>query len=124
MNRAILLCLLCIPPAHARARDVFLARLPQAAIAREMLASWYGFESGSKTASGERFDPHALTCAFWNVPFNTMLRVTYQGRALVCRVNDRGPAKWTGRGIDLSLGMARALGMLGAGVGRVTVERL
>lgn len=110
MTRAFILCLLCLSPAHARAG--------------EMTASWYGFESGSKTASGERFDPHAHTCAFWGVPFNTMLRVTYQGRAMVCRVNDRGPAKWTGRGIDLSLGMARAIGLEARGVGRVSVERL
>jgi rare lipoprotein A len=106
----VLLCLLCLTPAHARAG--------------EMLASWYGFESGTITASGERFRPHGMTCAYWGVPFGTLLRVSYRGRAMVCRVNDRGPAKWTGRGIDLSLGAARAIGMAGAGVGRVTVERI
>lgn len=110
MTRAIILLLLCIAPAHARAGD--------------MLASWYGFESGTRTANGERFNPHAMTCAYWGVPFNTMLRVTYQGRAMVCRVNDRGPAKWTRRGIDLSLGVAKAIGIYSRGVGRVTVERL
>lgn len=110
MRRAFLVCLLCIAPAHARAGDV--------------LASWYGFESGTKTASGERFNPNAMTCAYWGVPFNTMLRVTYQGRAMICRVNDRGPAKRTGRGIDLSLGMATALGLKSRGVGRVTVEKI
>lgn len=110
MTRAIILCLLCITPAHARAG--------------EMLASWYGFESGRHTANGERFNPNAMTCAFWGVPFGTQLRVTFAGRAMVCRVNDRGPARWTRRGIDVSLGVARAIGLLGAGVGRVNVERL
>ncbi len=110
MTRAILLCLLCITPAHARAGD--------------MLASWYGFESGTRTANGERFNPHAMTCAFWGVPFGTMLRVSYQGRAMVCTVNDRGPARWTGRGIDLSMGMAAAIGLKRRGVGRVSVERI
>ena len=36
------------------------------------------------------------------------------------RVNDRGPAAWTGRSLDLSRGAAQALGMLGAGTARVT----
>lgn len=106
---AILLCLLCFTPAHARAGDV---------------ASYYGFESGTRTANGERFNPHAMTCAHRTLPFGTRLRVTYRGRSVVVRVNDRGPAKWTHRSIDLSLGAARAIGLTGAGVGAVTVERL
>jgi rare lipoprotein A len=110
MRSIFIILLVALSPAHARAG--------------EMLASWYGFESGTRTANGERFNPNAMTCAFWDVPFGTQLRVTYQGRAKVCRVNDRGPAKWTGRGIDLSLGVARAIGLYGAGVGRVSVERL
>lgn len=105
----LLLCLICAP-AWAQAGEV--------------LASWYGFESGTRTANGERFDPNAMTCAYWHAPFGTLLRVSYHGRAMVCRVNDRGPAKWTGRGIDLSLGAARAIGLIAAGVARVSVERL
>lgn len=111
MTRAIILSLLvALSSAHARAE--------------EMLASWYGFESGTVTASGARFNPHAMTCAYWHVPFGTILRVTYQGKPMLCTVNDRGPAKWTGRGIDLSMGMAEAIGLKAAGVGRVTVERV
>jgi rare lipoprotein A len=111
MTRAIILCLLvALSPAHARAG--------------EMLASWYGFESGTHTANGELFKPYGMTCAYWHAPFGTILRVTYQGRPALCTVNDRGPAKWTGRGIDLSLGMAEAIGLKNAGVGRVTVERV
>ncbi|MDN3278770.1 septal ring lytic transglycosylase RlpA family protein [Frankia sp. RB7] len=87
------------------------------------MASWYGFESGSRTANGERFNPHGLTCAHRSLPFGTRLQVSYRGRSVVCRVNDRGPAKWTGRSVDLSLGAARAIGMADAGVGRVTIER-
>jgi rare lipoprotein A (peptidoglycan hydrolase) len=111
MTRAIIICLLvALSSAHARAE--------------EMLASWYGFESGTVTASGARFNPHAMTCAYWYAPFGTILRVTYQGKPMLCTVNDRGPAKWTGRGIDLSMGMAEAIGLKNAGVGRVTVERV
>ncbi|WP_415021291.1 septal ring lytic transglycosylase RlpA family protein [Bradyrhizobium sp.] len=87
------------------------------------MASWYGFESGSRTASGERFNPHALTCAHRSLPFGTRLRVTYRSRSVVCRVNDRGPFI-RGRSLDLSLGAALAIGLTGAGVDRVTIERI
>lgn len=38
------------------------------------------------------------------------------------RINDRGPAKATGRSLDLSYGAARALGMPGSAP--VSIERL
>jgi len=50
-----------------------------------------------------------------------MVTVTYRGHSVRCRINDRGPFI-QGRVIDLSLGAARALGMMGAGVVRVLVE--
>lgn len=109
MTRAIILLLLCLSPAPAWAG--------------EMLASWYGFESGTRTASGERFNPRAMTCAHRTLPFGTLLRVTYQGKSVVVRVNDRGPFI-KGRTLDLSLGAARAIGLTARGVGPVSVERL
>ena len=54
-------------------------------------ASYYGAESGPHTASGERFDPNAMTAAHRTLPFGTLVRVTYQGRSVVVRINDRGP---------------------------------
>lgn len=108
MTRLLLFCLVLLAPSHARGGDV---------------ASYYGFESGTRTASGERFDPHGLTCAHRSLPFGSRLRVTYRGRSVVCRVNDRGPFK-PGRTIDLSLGAARAIGLTAAGVGPVTIERM
>jgi rare lipoprotein A len=87
-------------------------------------ASWYGSESGSVTASGERFNPNGLTAAHRSLPFGTRLRVTWHDRSVVVRVSDRGPAKWTGRCLDLANGAARQLGMIGAGVGTVTIEQL
>ena len=83
-------------------------------------ASYYGFESGRRTASGERFDPNAMTAAHRTLPFGTLVRVTYRGRSVVVRINDRGPAKWTRRDIDLSEGAARRIGL--SGVGTVTLE--
>jgi len=85
------------------------------------LASFYGNESGHKTASGQRFNQSAMTCAHRSLPFGTKLRVTHDGRSVVVTVNDRGPYV-RGRVLDLSTGAARAIGITSAGVGRVTAE--
>jgi rare lipoprotein A len=84
-------------------------------------ASWYGPESGSVTANGERFHPDGLTAASRTLPFGSYVRVTYKGKSVMVRVNDVGPAKWTGRCIDLSRGAAKAIGLTKAGVGVVTI---
>jgi rare lipoprotein A len=85
------------------------------------MASYYGNESGSKTASGQRFNQNAMTAAHRSLPFGTKLRVTHGGRSVVVTINDRGPFI-KGRVLDLSTGAARAVGLTGAGVGRVTAE--
>jgi rare lipoprotein A len=85
------------------------------------MASYYGNESGSRTASGQRFNQSAMTCAHRSLPFGTKLKVTHGGRSVVVTVNDRGPFV-RGRVLDLSTGAARAVGLTGAGVGRVTAE--
>jgi rare lipoprotein A len=85
------------------------------------MASFYGNESGSKTASGQRFNQNAMTAAHRSLPFGTKLRVTHGGRSVVVTINDRGPFI-RGRVLDLSTGAARAVGLTGAGVGRVTAE--
>jgi peptidoglycan lytic transglycosylase len=85
------------------------------------MASYYGNESGSKTASGARFNQNAMTAAHRSLPFGTKLRVTHGGRSVVVTINDRGPFI-RGRVLDLSTGAARAVGLTGAGVGRVTAE--
>jgi rare lipoprotein A len=85
------------------------------------MASFYGNESGSRTASGARFNQNAMTAAHRSLPFGTKLRVTHGGRSVVVTINDRGPFI-RGRVLDLSTGAARAVGLTGAGVGRVTAE--
>src|SRR5438105_15370292 len=85
------------------------------------MASYYGNESGSRTASGQRMNPGALTAAHRSLPFGTKLRVTHGGQSVVVTVNDRGPFI-RGRVLDLSTGAARAIGLTRAGVGRVTAE--
>jgi rare lipoprotein A len=84
-------------------------------------ASFYGNESGSKTASGQRFNQNAMTAAHRSLPFGTKLRVTHRGQSVVVTVNDRGPFI-RGRVLDLSKGAARAIGLTGAGVGHITAE--
>ena len=85
------------------------------------MASFYGNESGRKTASGQRFNQEAMTAAHRSLPFGTKLRVTHGGRSVVVTINDRGPFV-RGRVLDLSTGAARAIGLIGAGVGHVTAE--
>jgi rare lipoprotein A len=85
------------------------------------IASFYGNESGSKTASGQRFNQNALTAAHRTLPFGTKLRVTHGSRSVVVTINDRGPFV-RGRVLDLSTAAARQVGITGAGVGRVTAE--
>ncbi|MCP3373304.1 septal ring lytic transglycosylase RlpA family protein [Bradyrhizobium cajani] len=85
------------------------------------MASYYGNESGSRTASGQRFNQNAMTAAHRSLPFGTKLRVTHGGQSVVVTINDRGPFI-RGRVLDLSTGAARAIGLTGAGVGRVTAE--
>jgi rare lipoprotein A len=83
------------------------------------VASFYGNESGSRTASGQRFNQNAMTCAHRSLPFGTKLRVSHGGRSVVVTVNDRGPFV-RGRVLDLSKGAAQVLGL--NGIGRVTAE--
>lgn len=88
--------------------------------AETMVASYYGAESGERTANGERFNPGGMTAAHRSLPFGTKLRVCRGERCAVVRVNDRGPFV-AGRSLDLAQGAARVIGL--PGVGRVTVER-
>jgi rare lipoprotein A (peptidoglycan hydrolase) len=93
--------------------------------AQSGMASYYGNESGSQTASGARFVASAMTAAHRTLPFGTKVRVTNKanGRSVVVTINDRGPFV-RGRIIDLSTGAAGVIGMMGAGVAPVTVEVL
>lgn len=88
------------------------------------IASWYGpgFH-GKQTANGEMFDENALTAAHRTLPMPSIVRVTNldNGRAIVVRVNDRGPFAH-GRIIDLSRRSAQLLGFMNKGTAKVRVE--
>jgi len=104
-------------------RDANAAIAPSSGSGRSFsgMASFYGNESGNKTASGQRFNQNAMTAAHRSLPFGTKLKVTHGGRSVVVTINDRGPFI-RGRVLDLSTGAARAVGLTGRGVGRVTAE--
>ena len=103
------------PARHAASKGSFTA-----------MASWYGGgESLSKhTATGERFRASGLTAAHRSLPLGTRLLVSHGGRSVVVRVNDRGPAAWTGRSLDVSRGAAAQLGLIQRGTGAVHVTVL
>jgi rare lipoprotein A len=86
------------------------------------LASWYGPGQGHRTASGDVFDPQAMTAAHRSLPFGTRLRVTLAdtGNSVEVRINDRGPVA-RGRILDLSEGAARRLGLIRRGIARVVI---
>lgn len=72
------------------------------------------YHEGKYTSSGERFNKYAATCAHRKLPFGTIVKVEYRGKVVTCRVNDRGP--FNSRILDVSLGIARELSMIGPGV--------
>ena len=97
----------------------------------EGTASWYSVTDPgvvALTASTERFNDRDLTCAMWGVPFNARLKVTnlHNGRSVIVRVNDRGPAEdlvlTQDRVIDLTKTAFAAIAEPGQGLIRVRVE--
>lgn len=89
-------------------------------------ASYYGRElAGNRTASGERFNPGALTAAHRTLPLGSKLRVTNKsnGKSVVVRINDRGPFHGR-RVLDVSLAAAQQIGMIRSGKATVSMELL
>lgn len=89
-------------------------------------ASWYGSKfHGRLTASGEKYNMYAFTCAHKAFPFGTRLRVRYlkTGKTVNVTVNDRGPFV-RGRDLDLSYAAAKEIGLIAKGVGKVKIWHL
>lgn len=103
----------------------FRIRFPEYNSSVKWIASYYGAgeKLNSHTSNGERFNPHGFSAAHRSLPFGTKLHVCYRGCTVV-RVNDRGPALWTGRSLDLSHGAAKAVGLTSPGVAPVSVTVL
>ncbi|MGI5288216.1 septal ring lytic transglycosylase RlpA family protein [Nonomuraea polychroma] len=86
-------------------------------------ASFY--DEPQMTASGERFNPSAMTAAHKTLPLGSRVRVTNPntGESVKVRINDRGPYIG-GRCLDLSAAAFEAIGNTSAGVMRVKYEVL
>jgi rare lipoprotein A len=97
---------------------------PPAAWTQIGIASWYVPEpAGRRTASGEPYEPLALTAAHCTLPLNTLVRVTNLSSHswAIVRINDRGPFI-PGRVIDLSVAAAKVLDVWRAGTAQVKLE--
>jgi len=96
------------------------------------MASWYSEEDPGileTTANMEIFDDTELACAIWDLPFNTLLKVTNlkNGQHVTVRVNDRGPARRLvrqGRVIDLTKTAFQEIADLKQGLTSVSIEIL
>jgi rare lipoprotein A len=89
------------------------------------IATWYGAAfAGKKTASGERFDPNAMTAAHKTLPFGTWVEVRRvdTGRSVRVRVNDRGPWGDRAKIVDVSRAAAEILGLIEVGLTRVELR--
>ncbi|WP_246191498.1 septal ring lytic transglycosylase RlpA family protein [Aureimonas leprariae] len=84
-------------------------------------ASWYALHS--RTASGERMNPAAMTAAHKTLPLGSKVKVTNlrNNKSIVVTINDRGPFV-KGRMIDLSKGAAQKLDFIHTGTARVQIE--
>jgi rare lipoprotein A len=93
------------------------------ALAEVGRASWYSLTS--RTASGERCDPGALTAAHRSLPFGTKVKVENlkNGKSVIVRINDRGPFIG-GRIIDLTKAAAGRLGFISSGIAKVRLTVL
>jgi rare lipoprotein A len=120
------------PTAPARTYEVLGVRyttLAESADYEEVgIASWYGVDfHGRPTASGEIYDMYGLTAAHRTLPLQTCVEVRRldDDRAVVVRINDRGPFDPRGeRIIDLSFTAADEIGLVRPGTAEVEVRAL
>lgn len=92
----------------------------------EGIVSYYAHDfQGKATSNGETFNMNDLTAAHRTFPFGTKVRVTNldNNKSVVVRVNDRGPFV-EGRIMDLSMGAAKAIGLIKTGTIRARLEVL
>ncbi len=120
MNRAAVICLIV---AAALALVAMQTGPALSASCRMATVSWYGAESGNRTASGKYFDGSQLLAAHKSLPFKTRVKFTHNGKSVTVPILDRGPYI-RGREYDLSKAAARQLGIINAGVARVCVQVL
>ena len=95
----------------------FAARHPKKAEAEYTGDSFSGrasfYHEPQPLATGGRYNPYGITAAHRTLPLGSKVRVTNKrnGKSVTVTINDRGPAAWTGKVIDLSLGAAQEIGL-------------
>lgn len=93
---------------------------------RQGTISWYGRKfHGQRTWSGEVYDMYGMTAAHPTLPIPSFVRITNleNKRAVVVRINDRGPFL-SGRVMDVSYAAAYRLGFHQSGTATVEVEAI
>lgn len=116
MKLALLLLVFALPALSGQAKDSTEAF-------QTGTASWY--TEGTKTASGERYNPSAMTAAHRTLPMGTIVEVQNlsTGRCVKVRISDRGPY-CKGRIIDVSKAAAQQLKMIQSGTAKVKIALL
>lgn len=95
--------------------------------AQAATVTYYGDKfHGRKTASGERFNQNAMTCASNSHKMGTLLEVTNvkNGKSVVCRVNDTGGFSKYGVSLDLSKGAFAKIAPLSQGRAQVSIRKV
>ncbi|MDH2274004.1 septal ring lytic transglycosylase RlpA family protein [Moraxella porci] len=95
--------------------------------AQAATVTYYGDKfHGRKTASGERFNQNAMTCASNSHKMGTVLEVTNvkNGKSVVCRVNDTGGFSKYGVSLDLSKGAFAKIAPLSQGRAQVSIRKV
>ena len=91
-------------------------------------ASFYGDGEplNKLTACRELFSPWKIAAAHRTLPCGAQVQVINlaNDRSIIVTINDRGPARRTGRVIDVTKRVAELLGFYRAGVARVLVVPL
>ncbi|WP_194162992.1 septal ring lytic transglycosylase RlpA family protein, partial [Moraxella catarrhalis] len=106
---------------------IILLLILVASHAQAHTATWYGGQfHGKLTASGERYNQNAFTCASNKYKFGTRLKVINKanGKSVICRVNDRGGFGKYGTTLDLSKGAFKKIAPLSDGKVRVMIRRV
>jgi rare lipoprotein A len=104
----------------------YIPSIAYAPYKKQGVASWYGKRyHGRKTSVGEVYDMYAMSGAHTTLPLPSFVKVTNpeNGRAVIVRINDRGPFK-NDRLIDLSYAAAYKLRLIEQGHGLVEVEAI
>lgn len=108
-------------------KHILLSLVLLVSTANAGIASWYGKPfHGRLTASGERFNMNAMTCASNSHKMGTKLKVTNKanGKSVIVKVNDTGGFKKYGRTLDLSKAAFKSIANIDKGIINVTIKKV